>query len=109
MHTGKYILKRYIQKSSKYHTCQSYQVILSHNLLQLSDQCLHDLSTKISEGKKMKEDIFEEKKTFNTCTVIPILFQKSAGTPSSLQSFNMTASWCKNWGYKKSLKRGQKP
>lgn len=63
-YTGKYILKRYIQKSSKYHTCQSYQVILSQYLLQLSDQCLHDLSTKISEGKKMKEDIFEEKNNF---------------------------------------------
>lgn len=25
---------------------------------------VHDLSTKISEGKKMKEDIFEEKKNF---------------------------------------------
>lgn len=108
MHTGKYILKRYIQKSSKYHTCQSYQIILSHYLLQLSDQCLHDLSTKISEGKKMKEDIFEEKKNLSI-HVIPVLFYQSAGTPSSLQSFNMTASWCKNCGYKKSLKRGQKP
>lgn len=107
MHTGKYILKRYIQKSSKYHTCQSYQVILSHYLLQLSDQCLHDLSTKISEGKKMKEDIFEEKKPFNTCNTGTFLAVSC--TPSSLQSFNMAASWCKNCGYKKSLKRGQKP
>lgn len=56
----------------------------------------------------MKEDIFEENKKLSI-HVILILFQKSAGTSGSLQSYNMTANWCKNWGYKKSLKRGQKP
>lgn len=41
-------------------------IILLQYLLQLSDQCLQDLSTKnLCREKKRKKDIFDEKKTFN--------------------------------------------